>query len=174
MSAASGVKPKVDQFDDPYGHLLDKREMARYLRKSTRSVENLMARRMIPFIKIGADLREFFRARQGRCSACRINEAVNVRLGRCFLDGKAGTIRINGDQETGAIGGSSRTIPIILPAIETKPEQGSASGGATRFRLPEKWRIRRSLSPGSVERGCVHLKALTRVRRGDRPNDPVF
>jgi len=86
MSAASGVKPKVDQFDDPYGHLLDKREMARYLRKSTRSVENLMARRMIPFIKIGADLREFFRARRGRCSACRINEAVNVRLGRCFLE----------------------------------------------------------------------------------------
>ncbi len=26
-----GVKPKVDQFDDLYGHLLDKREMARHL-----------------------------------------------------------------------------------------------------------------------------------------------
>jgi len=51
------VKPQVDQFDDLYGHLLDKREMARHLKKSTRSVENLMRQRVIPFIKVGGQPR---------------------------------------------------------------------------------------------------------------------
>jgi excisionase family DNA binding protein len=55
-------KPEVEHSDDQYGrHLyeryLKKREIAEILGTSTRSIENLMARRVIPFTRVGGQPR---------------------------------------------------------------------------------------------------------------------
>src|ERR1700736_6762304 len=56
----------------------------------------------------------------------------------------------------------------------TKCESGSPSGGVARLQLPEKWRIRRSLSQGSVDRDCVPREAPTLVRQGGHPSGLGF
>jgi hypothetical protein len=79
-----------------------------------------------------------------------------------------------GSPNLGAESQPSRYEPDVSLRPSTKFESGPPSGGAERLQLPEKWRIRRSLSPGFVDRDCVPREAPTRVRRGGRPNGPAF
>jgi excisionase family DNA binding protein len=51
VSEPSGV------INDPYAQLLDKRTLATKLSVSRRSVEKLMQRRVIPYIRVGAIVR---------------------------------------------------------------------------------------------------------------------
>jgi predicted DNA-binding transcriptional regulator AlpA len=57
MSSSSSVKALVDQFDDPRARYLNKRELGKFLDKSERSINRLMQRRAIPYVRIGGEIR---------------------------------------------------------------------------------------------------------------------
>jgi excisionase family DNA binding protein len=49
--------PTPGDIDDPYVRLLTKREIARVISKSERSIDNMMKGRVIPFLKLGRSVR---------------------------------------------------------------------------------------------------------------------
>ena len=53
------VTPKDAEslFTDPYSRLLSKAEIARYLKQSPPSVDRLRRKRIIPFIRVGGNIR---------------------------------------------------------------------------------------------------------------------
>ena len=57
MPNATAAEPLVDQFNDPYLKYLSKGELGKILDKSERSIDRLRRKRIIPFVKIGGEVR---------------------------------------------------------------------------------------------------------------------
>ena len=53
----SSANPESNTFNDPYIRYLTKREIARIIGKSPRAIEYMMRGRVIPFIRLGRNVR---------------------------------------------------------------------------------------------------------------------
>jgi hypothetical protein len=51
------LRELVNQFNDPYARYLNKRDLGKVLDKSERSIDRMRKNRVIPFVKIGGEIR---------------------------------------------------------------------------------------------------------------------
>jgi hypothetical protein len=51
------LRELVDRFNDPYARYLNKRDLGKVLDKSERSIDRMRKKKVIPFVKIGGEIR---------------------------------------------------------------------------------------------------------------------